>query len=447
MSFAIAKFGGTSMADASVARISASVLKSRPQIRVCVISATAGTTNQLMQMARDAAGMNPGAIPNALGHFRERHLDMLRHLKGSAETTKRIEEMCARVKEILQGMQLLREASLSAIDDLVSHGELISSLLFAEAVQAQGLKVHWIDARQVMKTSSDFGRALPHLSLLKEAAEKSMLPLVKDSIIVTQGYIGSDLNGRTTTLGKEGSDYSTALFAEALGAGEIQIWKDVPGVMTSDPRLVEDARTLSEISYAEASELTRFGAKVVHPDTFLPAQRAGIPVLVGYSQDPTVPGTRVVANPTETPAVRAVTWKSGQIWLTVKERAGHNSPLFLLNVLQVLNQYKVSPTLVSTAENNLGFVIDRLYSVSTDLMRELEELGVVSQTEAELVAIIGMGFHARTDLQARALSHMSDVAPFLVSTGASENSYCLLLPKGQSMELLPKLHAELLETT
>ena len=445
MNFAIAKFGGTSMADAAVARISASVLKNRPEIRVCVISATAGTTNQLMQMARDAAGENPGAIPNALGHFRERHLSFMRDLKGSAETVKKVEDLCARVKEILQGMQLLREVSLSALDDLVSHGELISSLLFVEALRAQGITTKWVDARQIMKTSSDHGRALPHLDLLKELAQKDILPLIASHVVVTQGYIGSDLHGRTTTLGKEGSDYSTALFAEALSASEIQIWKDVPGIMTTDPRVVANARTLPEISFAEASELTRFGAKVIHPDTFLPAMRAQIPVYVGFSQDPEVKGTRVVNTPADKPAVRAVSLKRQQTWLTIKEADGLNAPLFLINVLQVLNQYKITPTLLSTSENRVGCVIDRIYDVSSDLIRELGTCGEVQTAQGELLAIIGLDIRTRADLQARVLSRMDGVSPYLISSGASENSFCLMLPSGQSENILRTLHQDLLE--
>jgi aspartate kinase len=446
MKFAIAKFGGTSMADATVATISASVLKDRPEIRVCVISATAGTTNQLMQMARDAAGANPGALPNALGHFRERHTNFMRDLKGGAESSKMVEDLCARVKEILQGMQLLREVSLSALDDLVSHGELISSLLFAEALRGQGVSVKWLDARQIMKTSSDHGRALPHLDLLRELAQKEIHPHLATQVVVTQGYIGSDLHGRTTTLGKEGSDYSTALFAEALEATEIQIWKDVPGIMTTDPRVVPNARTLPEISFAEASELTRFGAKVIHPDTFLPAMRANIPVYVGYSQDPTVKGTRVVNSPTSGAAVRAVSLKRQQTWLTVKEPEGSNTPLFLLNVLQVLNQYKVIPTLVSTSENRVGCVIDKIYDVSSDLVRDLEHWGAVHVAHGELVAVIGLGISSRADLQSRVLSHLAGAAPYLVSSGASENSICLMLPAGSCENLVRTLHRDLLES-
>ncbi|MFP5491826.1 MAG: aspartate kinase [Bacteriovoracia bacterium] len=440
MSFAIAKFGGTSMADASVARKSASVLKSRPEIRMCVISATSGSTNILMTMAREASG---GVFPEAgFKTFHERHLSFMKNLGGELVL---VEEYCSRVHQILQGMMLLRETSPSALDDLVSYGELISSLLFAEALKAEGLKSTWLDARHLMKTSSDHGRAQPILELLRQHAENEIKPHLANSIVVTQGYIGSDLHGRTTTLGKEGSDYSTALFAEALDASEIQIWKDVAGVMTTDPRLVPHARTLSEISFTEISELTRFGAKVIHPDTFLPAIRAQIPVYVGYSQDPTVKGTRVVVAPSENPAVRAIALKRDQKWLSVKEAEGQNHPWFLGQVIQVLQQYRVTPTMLTTSENRVGVVIDKLYPLTPDLLRDMTTLGLVEVTEGEVIAVVGKNIRSESPIQSRILSHLKNVKPLMMSCGASDHAFCVMITPGHSEEIIRTLHAELLE--
>ena len=440
MSFAIAKFGGTSMADASVARKSASVLKSRPEIRMCVISATSGSTNILMTMAREASG---GVFPEAgFKTFHERHVSFMKNLGGELVL---VEEYCSRVHQILQGMMLLRETSPSALDDLVSYGELISSLLFAEALKAEGLKSTWLDARHLMKTSSDHGRAQPILELLRQHAENEIKPHLANSIVVTQGYIGSDLHGRTTTLGKEGSDYSTALFAEALDASEIQIWKDVAGVMTTDPRLVPHARTLSEISFTEISELTRFGAKVIHPDTFLPAIRAQIPVYVGYSQDPSIKGTRVVVAPSENPAVRAIALKRDQKWLSVKEAEGQNHPWFLGQVIQVLQQYRVTPTMLTTSENRVGVVIDKLYPLTPDLLRDMTTLGLVEVTEGEVIAVVGKNIRSESPIQSRILSHLKNVKPLMMSCGASDHAFCVMITPGHSEEIIRTLHAELLE--
>lgn len=444
MKFAIAKFGGTSMADVEIIKKSAEVLKSRSEIRMCVISATAGSTNQLFSMARAAAAGSSQESSEGFSQFRERHLHMIKALATSGAAITQVEGYCARVEEILQGMKLLKEASLSALDDLVSHGELISSVLFAEALKGLKLQVLWLDARHLMKTSSDHGRAIPQLDVLKLHAENEVKPRLEKMIVVTQGYIGSDSHGRTTTLGKEGSDYSTALFAEALEASEVQIWKDVPGVMTTDPRLVKAARTLPEISFSEVSELTRFGAKVIHPDTFLPTVRAGIPVYVGYSQDTQVKGTCVVVTPEQSPAVRAVALKREQKWLTVKEPEGINAPLFLLHVLQVLNTFKVTPTIVSTSENRVGFVIDKVYALTSDLIRELKSLGATEVLEAEMLAVIGSGLRSRADIQSKILSCVKS-APLLVSSGASDFSFCVVTPPGRSEESLEALHKHLLE--
>lgn len=440
MGFAIAKFGGTSMAQSSVARLSARVLQSRPEIRMCVISATSGTTNALMAMAREAAG---GVFPEKnFAAFQERHLVFMRELGG--ETTL-IRRYCERVHQILQGMMLLREMSPSALDDLVSYGELTSSLLFAEALKAEGISATWLDARHLMKTSSDYGRALPLLDLVRQHAENEIRPHLTHSVVVTQGYIGSDLQGRTTTLGKEGSDYSTALFAEALDASEIQIWKDVAGVMTTDPRIVPHARTLAEISFTEISELTRFGAKVIHPDTFLPAIRAQIPVYVGYSQDPTVRGTRVVVAPAESPTVRAIALKRDQKWLSVKEAEGQNHPWFLGQVIQVLQKYRVTPTMLTTSENRVGVVVDKLYPLTPDLLRDMTSLGLVEVTDGEVIAVVGKNIRSQAQIQARILGRIDAVKPLMVSCGASDHAFCVMVTPGHSEEIVRTLHADLLE--
>lgn len=436
MKLVIAKFGGTSMADATIAKKSVQVLSTRPEIKVCVISATAGTTKSLMLMGEKAAG-HQNWIED-FEAFKIRHIDFISNI--NKEQVSPVEVYCQRVQEILQGMMLLKEASLSALDDLVSHGELISSLLFAEALRMTGANVQWVDAREIVKTTSDFGRALPHLDLLKINSAQFIAPYLKDYVLVTQGYIGSDLNGRTTTLGKEGSDYSTALFAEALGADEIQIWKDVQGVMTTDPKLVSNAQTIEEISFDEVSELTRFGAKVIHPDTFLPAQRAKIPVYVGYSQNALMKGTRIISDPSTRVPVRAVTLKKDQKWLTIQEARGQNSPLFILNILQVLNQYKVIPTIMNTSENRLGFIIDKTFPISEDILRELSMLGVTSLKEAELVAVIGLDISQNASLQAKLLSTIDESTLILTSSGASENSLCFLVEKNLATGIVQKIH-------
>ncbi|MBY0515573.1 MAG: aspartate kinase [Bacteriovoracaceae bacterium] len=441
MKLAVAKFGGTSMMDASIALKSAHVLGQRPEIRLCVISATAGTTNQLFTMARESAQH----LPTAFEAFRDRHLRFIQELTNDKNAIEEVNKLCHRVQEILQGMKLLKETSLSALDDLVSHGELISSLLFVEALKKQGKKVKWVDARTIMKTTSDHGRALPLLDLLRQHAENEIKPHLHEFIVVTQGYIGSDMHGRTTTLGKEGSDYSTALLAEALDASEIQIWKDVAGVMTTDPRLVKEAHTLEEITFQEISELTRFGAKVIHPDTFLPAIRAQIPVYVGYSQDPNLRGTKVVLKSAHHPPVRAIALKREQKWLTIKEPEGFNHPAFILNVMQTLNKYKIIPTLINTSENRMGMVIDKIYTLTADCLRELAQWGETHIHEGEVLSIVGLGISAKSEIQSMALRHLNGAHPYMVSCGASENSICLMVATGLGENILKSLHHTLLE--
>ncbi|MFO0002959.1 MAG: ACT domain-containing protein, partial [bacterium] len=182
-----------------------------------------------------------------------------------------------------------------------------------------------------------------------------------------------------------------------------------------------------------------------HPDTFLPAIRAQIPVYVGYSQDPTVKGTRVVVAPSENPAVRAIALKREQKWLSVKEAEGQNHPWFLGQVIQVLQQYRVTPTMLTTSENRVGVVIDKLYPLTPDLLRDMTSLGLVEVTEGEVIAIVGKNIRSEPMIQSRVLAHLKNVRPLMMSCGASDHAFCVMISPGHSEEIIRTLHAELLE--
>lgn len=442
MEFAVAKFGGTSLGDASIIKKSAAVLDRFPAIRLVVISATAGSTNQLLSMARFSVEDSPNGWTKSqelYDVFKERHLKIAHDLNVTPESLAQIHACLSRTKDILQGMKLLKDASPLSLDELASQGELIASVLFYEAVKATHKPTKWLDARQLMKTTSDFGNAKPFLDLLKEESEKEIVPLLETHIVVTQGYIGSDLNQKTTTLGKEGSDYSTALFAEALKASEIQIWKDVPGIMTTDPRVVSDAYTLPEISFAEASELTRFGAKVIHPDTFLPALRQKIPLRVGYSQNPELPGTRIVALPTDGhKGIRAIALKREQKLLLVEDQANSGTD-YAQKVFTLLNQYKIHSSLFSLSNYRLAILLDGNKNLPVDLVRELESFAHFKvEEDLEMIALIGLWNEATID--GTILEFFKNTPPLLYGKGASDYSFCLVVKKGHSEKIVQALH-------
>jgi aspartate kinase len=418
MKFAVAKFGGTSMADAKIILQSAKVVSQKKEIRLCVISATAGSTNQLMTMAEHA---KTGQIPQSdFQNFEQRHQIIAQGLEASSQIKESIHLACKRVKELLEAFSLLRHIPKAAMDEIASQGEIISSHLFCAALKIQGIDCIWVDARDIMKTTSDYGRAIPHLDLLKKNAEEKIKPHLDSKMVVTQGYIGSDLENRTTTLGKEGSDYSTALFAEALGASEVQIWKDVPGIMTTDPRLVPTAKTLHYISFEEVAELTRFGAKVIHPDTFLPVIRQGIPLYVGYSQDPSLPGTKITAMSSTSTLVHALSLKKDVTLLKLKTEEKLDSLLpFLPPYIHLM-----------TSNQKVLVVLDKLNPLNKAQQKSLSEKAQVEISHSlDLIALVGASV-TKTQL----IQELTTLIPltFTVTSGEGEN-------------ILKKLHHHFLE--
>lgn len=246
-----------------------------------ILSASAGITNLLVALA-------DGCEPEQ----REHHLDEIRRIQD-AILAKLADPVVIReeIDRMLENIAMLSEAaslatSAALTDELVSHGELMSTLLFVELLRQRQVAVEWFDVRKIMRTNDRFGRAEPDTTVLAELAQTQLAPRIEHAIIVTQGFIGSENKGRTTTLGRGGSDYTAALLGEALNVSRIDIWTDVPGIYTTDPRVVPAAKRIDKIAFEEAAEMATFGAKVLHPATLLPAVRSDIPVFVGSSKDP-----------------------------------------------------------------------------------------------------------------------------------------------------------------
>lgn len=284
----VSKFGGTSVADFDAMNRSADIVLSDANVRLVVLSASAGITNLLVALAE---GMEPGERFATLDAIRKIQFDILDRLRHPNVIREEIERLLENITILAEAASLATSAALT--DELVSHGELMSTLLFVEILRERDVQAHWFDVRKVMRTSDRFGRAEPDVAALAELAAQQLLPRLSETLVITQGFIGSESKGRTTTLGRGGSDYTAALLAEALHAARVDIWTDVPGIYTTDPRVVPFAQRIDEIDFEEAAEMATFGAKVLHPATLLPAVRSDIPVFVGSSKDPQAGGTLV----------------------------------------------------------------------------------------------------------------------------------------------------------
>ena len=295
----VAKFGGSSVKDAEAMLRCSNVVDSNPDIKIVVISATQNTTNQLEFIARASQRGDEDTLNSLLNELSSRHLQIANELFSSNDVIAALNVLFQEARTL--AAEILKERSYTPkiMDQLYSIGERMSSLLIADLMRLRmpNKKIIFMDARDVIKTSSDYQKAEPQIDLIAEKAREIIIPkLDQDTIFVTQGFIGMDLLNNTTTLGREGSDYSAALFGESIDASLVQIWTDVAGIASSDPRIVPAAKFIPTLSYDEATALASLGAKVLFPTTLLPTKRKDIPVFVGSSLSPEAGGTTVTKN-------------------------------------------------------------------------------------------------------------------------------------------------------
>lgn len=443
----VQKFGGTSMGTLQSMRKSMEVVKAHPQTRIVVVSATSGTTNLLVDMIRLApqGKSSTSQIENLHQNLQERHESMALDLGIDRNTFNEIRALLELARRYTQGMQLLGEASPRASDALLSLGERLSSWIFYELLKREGLPVQWLDVRTILRTNSDYSRAIPNILRIRELAQNNLSVHLNETIFVTQGFIGEDDEGHTTTLGRGGSDYSAALLAEAIGASELQIWTDVPGLKTTDPRLVPDARTIDEINFNESAELANFGAKILHPATLWPAIRAHIPVFVGDSQNPELGGTWIRPQSEEGPLVRALALRKNQKLLTLTSFDMLQAPGFLAKVFAVLAGHKISVDLVTTSEVSVAITLDIVSQITKEALTELGQLGRVQLEEGlALVAVIGNELASSPGIVSDIFKAVGAPPIRAICHGAGAHNLCFLVKEEDAPDIIANLHRNFL---
>ncbi|HWZ26410.1 MAG TPA: aspartate kinase [Verrucomicrobiae bacterium] len=296
----VMKFGGTSVGDATcIARTAQIVAKAAGKNPcVVVVSAMSGVTNRLIETARKAANGDATEGVHLTNVLRSQHAAAVEALiaepKERQSVMQKLDGVLAEARRLCDGTALLRELSPRTLDEVSSLGERLSAPIVAAALVTLGLRSESIDATELIVTDAFHGGAEPHIELTRDKAQARLRPLLAQGVVpVVTGFIGATSEGKLTTLGRGGSDYSATILGAALDAGEVVIWTDVDGVLTADPRLVPEARTIPVISYREAAELAYFGAKVLHPKTLNPVMEAGITVWIRNSFAPDKPGTKI----------------------------------------------------------------------------------------------------------------------------------------------------------
>lgn len=447
-SLVIAKFGGTSVANYEAMNKSADVVLSNNNVRVVVLSASAGVTNLLIELAEGCDADKRNELLQKIQDIQYAIIDKLQH---AAVMREEINRLLDNIAHLADSASLATSDALT--DEMVSHGEVMSTLLFVEVLRQRGANSQWFDVRKVMKTNSAFGRAEPDLLQLKASAQQLLLPRLQDTLIITQGFIGQDAKNRTTTLGRGGSDYTAALLAEALELSRVDIWTDVPGIYTTDPRVVPAAKRIDEIAFDEAAEMATFGAKVLHPATLLPAVRAGIPVFVGSSKEPSAGGTLVCDRTANPPQFRALALRRKQTLLTLHSLKMLHARGFLAEIFTILLRHNISVDLITTSEVSVALTLDTTGSTGTNgslltnaLMTELSALCRVEVEEnLALVAIIGNALSQVNGLGKQIFGALENFNIRMISYGASSHNICLLVPGDDSEEIVRTLHSNLFE--
>lgn len=447
-SFVVAKFGGTSVADYDAMNRSADVVLADPNTRLVVLSASAGVTNLLVSLSE---GLEATERFVKLDALRKIQFDILERLQNPNVIREEVERLLENITTLAEAASLATSSALT--DELVSHGELMSTLLFVEIMRERNIQAQWFDVRKVMRTSDRFGRAEPDVEVLAELTNQQLAPRLDEGIVITQGFIGSEAKGRTTTLGRGGSDYTAALLGEALHATRVDIWTDVPGIYTTDPRVVSAAKRIDVIAFEEAAEMATFGAKVLHPATLLPAVRSDIPVFVGSSKDPKAGGT-LVCKKTETPPLfRALALRRKQTLVTLHSHNMLHSRGFLAEVFGILARHNISVDLITTSEVSIALTLDTTGSTSTgdtlltqSLLIELSELCRVEvEEDLALVAIIGNKLSRACGVGKEVFGVLDPFNIRMICYGASSYNLCFLVPADQAEQVVQKLHQNLFE--
>lgn len=447
MSLNIAKFGGTSVANYESIQRCAKIVLDNPATRVVVVSAAAGITNLLVKLANEPLTEEQKLVE--LKQVEDIEFAILNKLTKPENVAEKLNSLLDQLKALALHEELLHQPKLK--DELLSMGERMSSLLVAEVIQELGGNGYNFDARTVLRTDSQFGQGTPDLPVIQEKAQALMMPELVTKILVTQGFIGADEEGATTTLGRGGSDFTAALIAEALDAQTCEIWTDVSGVYTTDPRITQKARPLKELSFDEAAEMATFGAKVLHPATMEPAVRKNIRVFVGSSQAPEQGGTWIVKDCKNEPAYRAITRRKDQVMVTLTTPKMMYAKGFLGNVFTIIAKHKLSVDLVTTSEISISMTIDNppnsvLAQINKKVIDELKQIcDVKIEDNLDLITVVGNNMQSAPGIASKIFEAVNNVQLRMICFGANPHNLSFLVNQHDSTETVASLHHLLFE--
>ncbi len=447
------KFGGTSVADADamtrVVNIVRRQWESQPaggKPPVVVVSALSKVTDGLIRIAESARAGDGSSALALVAEVLERHLTIARLLTGGPRTDALVDDLRAQFGELtalVTSLAAARAVTPRDHDTIVAMGELASSRIVAAAFAERQLPGVWVDARQILVTDAEHMAAVPDMDATCAKALATIAPITaRQQIPVLGGFIGATRDGVTTTLGRGGSDYSAAIFGACLDVDEIQIWTDVDGMLTADPRVVPAPRVVPHLSFAEASELAYFGAKVLHPATILPAVTKNIPVRILNSRQPQNPGTLITSEARREGHLAALACKRDVTVVDITSTRMFMAHGFLRRLFEVFERFKTAVDVVTTSEVSV--------SVTVDDTRRLDEIvsalrgfaDVSTEPKMAIVSVVGDRLHDDPGNFARAIVALGKIPLRLVSQASSRRTFTFVLPDGGVTDAMTRLHNE-----
>lgn len=444
----VMKFGGTSVEDErAFARVAEIVGTRAEQKPVVVVSAMSKMTDALLAAFETARKGDAGAAFEILKPHFERHVNVAETLLNNEQKTVFARELMQSREELQELLERTARRSLPIQllkDMIVAYGEQLSSYLLALVCQTKNVNAVHKDARRLIITDDEHGAAAPIFEETNPLVQVELNPhLAAGEIPIMGGFIAATRNGETTVLGRGGSDFSAAIIGAALNAAEIQIWTDVTGVLTCDPRIVPEARTLPVLSYEEAAELSYFGAKVLHPKTILPAVREKIPVRVCNSREPDAAGTMILAEPdASSNLIKSIAYKRGITILRITSARMLGAYGFMSMLFQTFERFRTVIDVVATSEVSVSLTVDNTDSLE-QVVNELKRFG---ETEVEphnaVVCIVGEGLRSTPGVAARIFNTISDINVSLVSHGASSVNLTFVVKEADVNETVKRLHRE-----
>lgn len=449
----VMKFGGTSVGDTAAINQVAEIVKSKQRHGpVVVVSAMTRVTDALLRIARIATERRYEEAAAVIDELRERHLKTARELMAGCKVAKNyslewaehsIDYQFNELKGMARSIATLGELTPRSQDAIVSFGERLSSVIVTAAFTARGIAAELVDSRQFMVTDKQFTRAAPDMAETRQRARDVLLPVLEAGCVpVAQGFIGSTVDGITTTIGRGGSDYSAAILGAALGAAAIEIWTDVDGLLTADPRLVKTARRIRVISFAEASELSFFGAKVLHPSTVMPAVEQGIPVHIFNTHNPDCEGTLIVSTPPRSRSlIKSIAFKRGVTVINVTSTRMLLAHGFLRAMFEIFERHQTSVDVVTTSEVSVSVTLDSTDNLDS-IQHDLSRIGAVNiEREKAIVCVVGDNLKSTPGIAGRLFGAIGEANINMISQGASEINLTFVTDESDVATVVERLHA------